>query len=77
MAQTSTFHYPSVTPDFDRTLVMAIELSNTNWVLAAQVPGLPRLKAKRTIEAPTQHSCHQTQSDRQAPFQMKLRLFRT
>jgi transposase len=26
------------------------ELSNTNWVLAAQVPGLPRLKAKRTIE---------------------------
>jgi transposase len=50
MAQTSTFHYPSATPDFDRTLVMAIELSNTNWVLAAQVPGLPRLKAKRTIE---------------------------
>jgi transposase len=50
MAQTSTFHYPSATPDFDRTLVMAIELSDTNWVLAAQVPGLPRLKAKRTIE---------------------------
>src|SRR5215213_864475 len=50
MVQTSTFHYPSATPDFDRTLVMAIELSNTKWVLAAQVPGLPRLKAKRTIE---------------------------
>src|SRR5215213_8108238 len=28
MAQTSTFHYPSATPDFDRTLVMAIELSD-------------------------------------------------
>ena len=39
-----------VTPDYDRTLVLAIELSNTNWVLAAQVPGLPRVKAKRTIE---------------------------
>ncbi|HZI74569.1 MAG TPA: IS110 family transposase, partial [Gemmatimonadales bacterium] len=50
MAQTSAFHSPSATPDFDQTLVMAIELSSTKWVLAAQVPGLPRLKAKRTIE---------------------------
>jgi len=39
-----------VTPDYDRTLVLAIELSNVSWVLAAQVPGLPRVKAKRTIE---------------------------
>ncbi len=39
-----------VAPDYDRTLVLAIELSNTSWVLAAQVPGLPRVKAKRTIE---------------------------
>ena len=37
-------------PDYDRTLVLAIELSNKSWVLAAQVPGLPRVKAKRTIE---------------------------
>ncbi len=37
-------------PDYDRTLVLAIELSNESWVLAAQVPGLPRVKAKRTIE---------------------------
>jgi transposase len=39
-----------VAPDYDRTLVLAIELSNASWVLAAQVPGLPRVKAKRTIE---------------------------
>lgn len=34
----------------DSTLVLAIELSSKSWVLAAQVPGLPRTKAKRTIE---------------------------
>jgi transposase len=39
-----------IVPDYDRTLVLAIELSNASWVLAAQVPGLPRVKAKRTIE---------------------------
>ena len=36
--------------NYDHTLVLAIELSNKSWVLAAQVPGLPRTKAKRTIE---------------------------
>ena len=36
--------------DYDGTLVLAIELSDTSWVLAAQVPGLPRVKAKRSIE---------------------------
>jgi transposase len=35
--------------DYDRTLVLAIELSNKSWVLAAQVPGFPHAKAKRTI----------------------------
>ncbi|WCP15950.1 IS110 family transposase ISMno25 (plasmid) [Sphingobium sp. AntQ-1] len=35
---------------YDTTLVLAIELSSKTWVLAAQVPGLPRTKAKRTIE---------------------------
>ena len=34
----------------DHTLVLAVELSNKSWVLAAQVPGLPRTKAQRTIE---------------------------
>ena len=28
--------------NYDHTLVLAIELSNKSWVLAAQVPGLPR-----------------------------------
>ena len=35
--------------DYERTLVLAIEVSNESWVLAAQVPGLPHTKAKRTI----------------------------
>jgi len=33
--------------DYERTLILAIELSNTSWVLAAQIPGLPGVKAKR------------------------------
>jgi transposase len=33
-----------------KTLIVAIELSNTSWVLAAQIPGLPGVKAKRSIE---------------------------
>lgn len=36
--------------DYDQTLVLAIELSTKSWVLAAQVPGLSQIKAKRTIE---------------------------
>jgi transposase len=36
--------------EYDRTLVLAIELSSKSWVLAAQVPGLQKTKAKRTIE---------------------------
>jgi hypothetical protein len=35
--------------DYERTLVLAIEVSSKSWVIAAQVPGLPRTKAKRTI----------------------------
>jgi len=36
--------------NYDHTLVLAIELSNKSWVLAAQVPGFPQTKAQRTIE---------------------------
>lgn len=36
--------------DYERTLILAIELSNTSWLLAAQIPGLPGVKAKRSIE---------------------------
>ena len=39
-----------VAPDYDRTLVLAIELSNKSWALAAQVAGLARVKARQTIE---------------------------
>src|SRR3954465_690258 len=45
-------HGALVTPtvlDYERTLILAIELSNTSWVLAAQIPGLPGVKAKRSI----------------------------
>ena len=30
--------------DYDQTLVLAIELSNKSWVLAAQVPGLSQTR---------------------------------
>src|SRR3954452_657641 len=46
-------HGALVTPtvlDYERTLILAIELSNTGWVLAAQIPGLPGVKAKRSID---------------------------
>ena len=50
MRQTLTAASKPVALDYDNTLVVAIELSNVSWVLAAQVPGLPRLKAKRSVE---------------------------
>src|SRR6202021_1688630 len=50
MTQTPVALPHPVAPDHDNTLVLAIELSNKNWVLAAQVPGLTRVKAKQTIE---------------------------
>lgn len=34
---------------YDRTLILAIELSSKSWVLAAQVPGLPQSKTRKTI----------------------------
>jgi transposase len=36
--------------DYEQMLIQAIELSNRSWVLAAQIPGLPGVKAKRSIE---------------------------
>jgi hypothetical protein len=39
MAQMSgSFSHP-IALDYENTLVLAIELSNASWVLAAQVPG--------------------------------------
>src|SRR5271155_1750925 len=48
MLQTVAAPIPAAV-DYERTLVLAIEVSNKSWVLAAQVPGLPHTKAKRTI----------------------------
>ena len=44
--------------NYDHTLVLSVELSTKSWVLAAQVPGLPRTKAQRTIE-PNKKLCWQ------------------
>ena len=49
MSQTIAVLAPAAV-DYESTLVLAIELSNKSWVLAAQVPGLPRTKAKRTVD---------------------------
>jgi hypothetical protein len=49
MSQTVAARIPAAV-DHERTLVLAIEVSNKSWVLAAQVPGLPHTKAKRTID---------------------------
>ena len=49
MTQTSSSLSHPIALDYENTLVLAIELSNASWVLAAQVPGLPRVKAKQTI----------------------------
>jgi transposase len=48
MSQTVAALIPAAV-DYERTLVLAIELSNKSWVLAAQVPGLPHTKASRTV----------------------------
>ena len=49
MSQTIATLTPAAV-DYETTLVLAIEVSNKSWVLAAQVPGLPHTKAKRTID---------------------------
>src|SRR4051794_27299674 len=54
-AMTQALCSPSpITLDYENTLVLAIELSKTKWVLSAQVPGLLRVKAKQTIEPKTE-----------------------
>lgn len=50
MPQAPSFPDRPANLDYDRTLILAIELSNKTWVLAAQVPGMPQTKARRTIE---------------------------
>src|SRR3954468_210098 len=50
MTQASCSLSPPIALDYENTLVLAIELSKTKWVLSAQVPGLLRVKAQQTIE---------------------------
>jgi transposase len=41
---------PTYSPaDFDRTLILALEVSDKSWVVAAHVPGLPGSKPRRTL----------------------------
>src|SRR5262249_51761904 len=54
MTQSSCSSPHPIALDYENTLVLAIELSNASWVLAAQVPGLLRVKAKQTIEPRTE-----------------------
>src|SRR4051812_50056332 len=35
--------------DYDRTLILAVEISNRSWVAAAQVPGLRQKGAKQQL----------------------------
>ena len=45
----SSLASPAVAVDYDATLIMAVEISNKSWVVAAHVPGLGHIKAKQTI----------------------------
>jgi transposase len=49
MTKTGTSSSPVAAVDYDATLILAVEISNKSWVVAAHVPGLGRVKAKRTI----------------------------
>ena len=49
MTQIVSLAVPAAAVDYDATLILAVETSNKSWVVAAQVPGLGQVKAKRTI----------------------------
>ena len=61
MSQTIAVLTPAAV-DHESTLILAIEMSNKSWVLAAQVPGLPRKKAKRTVD-PDAEACWRPSPD--------------
>jgi transposase len=49
MTKTSSLPLPAAAVDYDVTLILAVETSNKSWVLAAHVPGLGQVKAKKTM----------------------------
>ena len=53
MPNTPTRSDAAAAGDYDDALVLAIELSNKSWVLAAQAPGLPKTKARQVITPTT------------------------
>jgi len=50
MTQTPVPQPAFTAADHDRALILAVEVSGKNWVVAAQVPGLPRGKPRRALE---------------------------
>jgi hypothetical protein len=49
MGKTLPSASPAVAVTYDATLVMAVEISNKSWVVAAHAPGLGQIKVKQTI----------------------------
>ena len=49
MAQTPVPQPSYSAADFDRTLILALEVSEKSWVVSAHVPGLPSGKPRRTL----------------------------
>ena len=49
MAQTPVPQPSYSAADFDRTLILALEVSEKSWVVSAHVPGLPGGKPRRTL----------------------------
>lgn len=50
MPQATASTTPVATVDYESTLILVVEISDRSWVIAAQVPGLARTKAKQTIK---------------------------
>jgi transposase len=50
MPQTTASATSVTTVDYESTLILAVEVSDRSWVVAAQVPGLARTKARQTIK---------------------------
>jgi transposase len=44
-------HLPTSTGlDYDRTLILAVEVSSRSWIVAAQVPGLQHKGVKESMQ---------------------------
>ena len=49
MPQTAAPATPAGTIDYENTLILAVEISDRSWMVAAQMPGLGQIKARQTI----------------------------